>query len=318
MNRYLVIIFISITCVSALISQAHAFWVWTPETNQWINPKFAVKETPAEQLKYALDFYEQKQYKEAVVELRKLIHHYPKAREAPEAQYYVGVLLEEQGEVFAAFKEYQMVVDKYPFSERSSEIVQRQYEIGLKLLDGQAKKTGFVGAFVWDDYDVVEVFRKVIKNAPYGKWAPAAQYKIGLYLMEKKLYQEARDEFEKVVNDYPESEWAKGASYQIAIVDAKRSSEAQYDQRVTQYAVKELKDFVETHPDAEFSDNAKQKIQELTEKEAENNFVIAQFYEKQKNFKAAKLYYQSIVDQYSESPWASKALQRIRELSNKE
>lgn len=318
MKRYL-LLYISIFFVFPLISsqQAEAFWVWTPETNQWVNPKYAVKDTPSEQLKYALDFYQEKKYKEAIVELRKLIQHYPKAREAPDAQFYIGMILEEQGDLFAAFKEYQIVIDKYPFSERSGEIVQRQYEIGLKLLEGQMKKKTFMSSFVWNEYDVIEVFRKVIKNAPYGKWAPAAQYKIGLYLMEKKLYQEARDEFEKVVNDYPESEWAKGAKYQVALVDAKRSSGAQYDQRVTQHAVKELKDFVENNPEAELSENAKSKIHELSEKEAENNFVIAQFYEKQKNFKAAKIYYQSIVDQFADSKWAVKALERIRELANK-
>ena len=168
------------------------------------------------------------------------------------------------------------------------------------------------------DYDVIDIFRTVIKNAPYGKLAAPAQYKIGLYLMEKKLYQEARDELEKVINDYPESEWAKAAKYQIAVADSMRSTEAQYDQRITKAAVEEFEEFVEIYPDAELTKDAKDQINQLREKEAENNFVIAEFYEKQKNYKAAKMYYQTVVEDYGNSRWASKALIKIREMGLKE
>ena len=34
-----------------------AFWMWTPETNKWINPKYAVKDTPQEQLQVGTDLY---------------------------------------------------------------------------------------------------------------------------------------------------------------------------------------------------------------------------------------------------------------------
>lgn len=297
--------------------QSFAFWVWTPETNQWINPKYAVKDTPSEQLKYALGFYEMKDYKQTVQELQKLLKHYPRAREAPDAQYYIGKCFEDQGELFNAFKAYQEAIEKYPFSERSSQIIKIQYDIGLRLLEGQ-KDESLLEVIKGGDHNVIEVFRAVIKNAPYGELAPISQYKIGLFLMEKKLYQEARDEFEKVINDYPSSEWAKAAQYQIASTDAQRSTNAQYDQKITQAAVEEFKEFVKVYPDAELSAQAKTKIQELRDKEAENNFVIAEFYEKQKNYSSAKIYYQTIVDDYSDSAWSKKALLKIQEVSQKE
>ena len=199
-----------------------AFWVWTPETNKWVNPKYAVKETPQEQLQYALEFYKDKEYKEAINEFRKLIKHYPRAREAPDAQYHVGLCLEEQGKIFESYKEYQEVIDKYPFSELSAAIVKKQYDIGVDLLENANNRSKFVDAFAGTNYNAIDVFKTVIKNAPYGELAAPSQYKIGLYLIEQGLYQEARDELEKVVNDYPESEWAKAAKYQIAVADSQR------------------------------------------------------------------------------------------------
>ncbi len=317
MLRRLKILFLLFFILSLPARPAFSFWMWTPETNEWVNPKYAVKETPSEQLQYSIGFYQKKDYDLAIKEFRKLISHYPKAREAPEAQFYVGQCYESLGNLYQAFKEYQIVVDKYPFSERSGDIVQKQYDIGVRLLNGKQNRNKFVDAFIGADYNVIDIFKTVIKNAPYGPLAPKAQYEIGLYLAEKQLYQEARDEFDKVINDYPESEWAKAAKYQIALTDSKRSTDAAYDQKVTQVAVQEFKEFVGVYPDAELSDAAKKQIDGLKEKEAENVFLIAKFYEKQKNYKSAKLYYQSIVDDYSQTKWVAPSLKKIREIAPK-
>ncbi len=294
-----------------------AFWVWTPETGKFVNPKHTVRDTPKAQLAFALDFYKAKDYKKANDELQKLLKNYPRAREAAEAQFYLSLIQEDQGQWMAAFKSYQIVIDKYPFSERSAEVVKRQYGIGNALLEGKDKRNKFVDAVSGGEYDVVEVFRAVIKNAPYGEFAAPSQYKIGLYLLGKQLYQEARDEFEKTRNDYPDSQWAKAAKFQIALSDAKRSSKAQYNQKVTGTALKEFEDFVKKFPDADLSQEAKEHINALRQKEAENNFLIARFYEKQQKFDSAKSYYTMIVDNYSDTVWAKKAMKALRALEEK-
>ncbi len=300
-------------------TRSMAFWVWTPETGKWENPRFSVKDTPKAQLDYAVGFYNDKKYEEAIQEFKKLIKHYPRSYEAPEAQYYIGKTLQDQHKPLEAFKEYQQVIDKYPFSERSAEIVKIQYQIGLDYLEGRSDKKGLLGGIVAmaNEDQIVDIFRTVIKNAPYGEFAAPAQYKIGLFLMEKKLYVEARDEFEKVINDYPQSEWVKAAKYQIALTDAKRSTTPEYDQKVTGAAVSEFKDFVTANPDAELSEKAKSQIQQLREKEAENNFLVAKFYEKQKNYTAAKIYYKLIIDDYANTKWSSKALEKYRAMGMK-
>ena len=299
-------------------SVSHAFWVWTPETNEWVNPKYSVKETPKEQLDYAMGFYKKKQYKEAIREFQKLIKHFPRAVEAPDAQYYIAQALHEQGDFMGAYKAYQVVIDKYPFSDRSNDVVQQQFKIAEELLNNTNTKGKVMNALIGPNFNIVNIYRQVIKNAPYSPLAPKSQYKIGLYFMEQQMYAEARDEFEKLINDYPESDWTKAARYQIALADAARSGGAHYDQKITKSAVSEFKDFVEQYPDAELSKNAKNKITQLRDKEAENNFHIAQFYEKRKQYKSAKIYYQVVVDDYASSPWATKALNRIRELTGKE
>jgi len=315
MRKY-IFIFISIIVISCT-TPCFAFWIWTPETNKWVNPKYAVKDTPQEQLTFANEYYQQKDYPKALLEYEKLIKHYPKAKEAPVAQLAISRCYEDLGKEYRAFQESQKVIEKYPFSDLAPEVVERQYKIGERMLQNP-KKNQFVSTLTGGDYDVVDVFRSVIKNAPYGKYAAVAQYKIGLYLAEKKMYQESRDEFDKVINDYPESEWVKAAKYQIAVVDAARSSSAAYDQKVTKAATEGFKEFVKDYPDAELSAKAKEEIATLNDKEAENNFLIAKFYAKNKKYEAAKIYYNAIINDFSNSRWAPLALEQIKVLEKKD
>ena len=293
-------------------SFSHALWIWTPETGKFINPKMSVKSTPKEQLEYARSFIEIKKYPEALSELKKLIRHYPRAKEAPEAQYSMGQIYEEMNRSYDAYKAYQVVIDKYPFSERAGEIVELQYNIGNQLLEGKNKHGKWMEAIIGGDDRIITVFRSVIKNAPYGKFAAVSQYKIGLYLKEKGLYQEARDEFEKTANDYPTSDWAKAAKFQIAMSDSKRSSNVQHEQKVTDIALEGFQEFIKTHPDSELTPDAKEQVSRLRSKEAESNFLIAKFYEKQKNFKSARVYYKDIIDRYADTPWGPRALMRLK------
>lgn len=314
--KVLIILFLLTVSSFCAVSSALAFWMWTPETGKWSNPKYAVKETPSEQLTYADQLYLERNYKDAIGEYKKLIKHYPRSREASEAQFFIGKVYQDQGKPQQAFLEYQTVIDKYPFSERSAEIIQNQYDIGVALLE-DPKRGNFMDAVTGNDIEVLDIFRKVIKNAPYGELAAPSQYKIALYLSEKRMYQEARDEFEMVINDYPETQWAEAANYQIAMLDAKRSTGAQYDQQITETAIDELKEFSIKYPDAALSENAKNQVAELRAKEAESKIVVAEFYEKQKNYKAADIYYKKVLDQYNDTRWAAHALKRIQEISGK-
>ena len=305
-------IVLSILFLVLFPSLSPAVWIWTPQTGKFINPKWEVKSTPQDQLEYAQSFRDQGKCVKAMEEYKKLIKNYPRAKEAPEAQFYTGQCLEDLNKPYEAFKAYQLVIDKYPFSERAAQIVGLEYKIGNVLLEGRDSRGKWAQAVLGSDERVIEIFRTVIKNAPYGKYAAISQYKIGLFLKEKGLYQEARDEFEKTMNDYPTSEWAHAAKFQIAMADTSRASDAQHEQKVTDVAMQEFKEFVKSHPDSELTPQAKQQMSYLKEKEAENNFVIAKFYEKQKNLKAARIYYKEIINNYTDTTCASKAQARLK------
>ncbi len=287
-------------------SLSQADWVWTPETGRFINPKWEVKPTPQDQLEYAQSFRDQGNCKKAMAEYKKLLKAYPRAKEAPEAEFFTGQCLEDMVKPYEAYQAYQLVIDKYPFSERAAQIVGLEYNIANHLLENKGRSK-WARVVIGSDDRVIEILRTVIKNAPYGRYAAISQYKIGLYLKEKGDYQDARDEFEKTMNDYPTSEWAQAAKFQIAMADTNRASDAQHEQKVTGIAMEEFSEFVKSHPDSQLTPEAQAQMARLKDKEAENNFVIAEFYKKQKNLKAARIYYREVINNYADTSWAPKA-----------
>jgi outer membrane protein assembly factor BamD len=310
------IIIISLVIFFVLsVSPAFSYWIWTPKTGKWTNPKTAVKPTPKEQFDFAKAMYDKKDYKDAKREFQKLIKSYPKSFEAAESQYYQGLIEEALDNLYEAYKEYQRVVDKYPFSERIQEIIDREYKIAEAFMSGAKRKA--LGVNLPVENPSIEIFTKVVENSTYGPKASGAQYKLGLVLKGLSRYYEAEEAFNKVITNYPDSEWAPAAKFQIAACRQAESQGPDYDQGATKDAKEKFEEFVKEHPDAVLSRDAEKNIGSLNEKEAEGNYNTGRFYEKQKEYQAAKVYYSDVIKNYSSSIWAAKSLERLQMLERK-
>ncbi len=306
----LFIIFFSLS-----VSSAYPYWIWTPKTGKWVNPKTTAKASPKEQFEFAKGQYDIKQYEDAKREFKKLLRVFPKSAEAPEAQYYLGLIEEATGSPYEAYQAYQKVIDKYPFSGRITEIIEREYKIAEEFMSGEKRKA--MGLALPVENPAIEIFTKVVENSTYGPLAAKAEYKLGLVLKGLGRFYEAEEAFNKVITSYPESEWVEASKFQIASCRAAVSKGPGYDQGAAQEAKEKFQAFIKEHPDAELSNTAEKNISQIREKEAENNYNIGRFYEKQKAYQAAKIYYNDVVKNYSDSPWAIKAFERLRVLEKK-
>lgn len=291
-------------------SPAQAFWIWTPKDGKWTNPKTAVKPSPKEQFDFAKKLYEAKEYEDAKREFKKILNSYPKSNEAAESQFYLAQIENDQGNLWGAYQAYQKVIDKYPFSGRITDIIEREYNIAEKFFSGAKRKA--LGMAIPVENPAIEIFQKVVDNSQYGPLAAKAQYKLGLVYKSLSQFYEAEDAFNKVVVNYPDSEWPAAAKFQIASCRASLSRGPAYDQVASKEAKDKFEEFVRANPDAELSKEAEKNIDSLSEKEAESNYDTARFYEKQKNYKSAEIYYTAIVEGNPRSSWAAKARERLK------
>jgi outer membrane assembly lipoprotein YfiO len=301
----------------AVAGSAGAAWVWTPETGRWINPKNQPKETPEAQLEYASQLRLAGDYERAVSEYGKFFRFYPDSDLCAQAQFQVGELYEAQGDYERASSEYQKVVSNWPASDLFDRVMEKQYEIADRFYkEGTERAGGF--RFLRGRYvrRAMQTYQRVIENAPFGRAAARAQYRIAECYFTSGRYLEATYEYQKVLDEYPASEWAGQATYGLAMCYYKQALPAEYDQTIARKAVEQFELFLRMHPGDPKTDEAEARIAELREDMARRQLVIASFYERIEKRDAARLYYLSAVTKYPETEAAREATGKLEDTAN--
>ena len=293
---------------------AFAAFVWSPQTG-WVGPSGAVKDTPEEQLAFATALFERHDYKRAVKEFKKLLRAYKASREAAEAQYYLGRCREEENDYYKAFLEYRKTLKTYPSTRRVDEILEREYRIGNYFLSGNKRKLFGAAAILPARDKAVEIFQAIVDDGPFGEYGQLAQYKLGLAHLALEEYEPAVAAFEQLLSRYPDSPLVDDAHFQIAQASLKGTFQASYDQSPTDLAIRELDTFMKDFPDSPLAKDAARRLEGLKERRAQHEYEVGQFYERRHHPESARTYYEAIVDRFSQSPWAQKAVARLQILS---
>ena len=313
MNRRRITRVILLMLALGVSQPAEAAFVWSPQTG-WIGPGGAVKDTPQEQLDYALGFFTRKDYHHARIEFQKLLKRYKDSHEAAEAQYYIGRCREEEGDYYAAFLAYHKTIQVYPSTARFNELLERAYQMGNYFLSGKKRKVFGTAALLPARDKAAEIFQAIVDDGPFSQFGELAQYKLGLAHLALGDYEQAVSAFEQLIDRYPKSPLVDDAKFQLAQASLKGTFKAGYDQHPAQEAIQSLDQFVQEHPAHDLTSQAIERIQVLRERRAEHEFQIAQFYERQKLPGSALIYYQEIVDQFAGTAWAPKAAARLQAL----
>jgi outer membrane protein assembly factor BamD len=78
-----------------------------------------------------------------------------------------------------------------------------------------------------------------------------------------------------------------------------------------------FQDFLFRYPNSEKAAQARANLEQLEHKQTINSFKVAKFYDKQKNFRAAVIYYNEVIRQQPGSTESEQAKKRIDELRKK-
>lgn len=310
MKRLIFLTFVLFLAV-CFTTSGYAYWIWTPKTGKFINPKWAVKDTPEDQLYWAMNFYKAEDYDRAIKEFKKLVQHFSRAKQAADAQFYVGLCYEKLGYYYEAYKAYQKTIEEYPYTQRFDEVLDREFKMAEYFYGGAKHK--YMGIALYPSYDkAAEIFKKVAENAPFSKRADTALYKAGESYKKAGSYEEATLAFIKLTNDYPDSKLVDTAKFQAAYCSLKASGKPGYDPAATDQAITEFEKFVGDNPDTDFSKDAGDALNVLYSKKAEEAFNVGQFYEKQNEPESAEIYYKEIVEKYPRTKWVKDAIERLR------
>lgn len=290
-----------------------AYWVWSPETGKFVNPEGAVQDSAQEQFEYAMQLYKERDLDGAKEQFRNLLKKYPGSRVAPEAQYRLGTIYEEEKEYRKAFHAYKTLVESYPQSERVDEVIEREYRIANLFLSGRKGK--ILGMAILPSLPrAAEIFKHIVTQAPYSEWGDKAQFRLGLTYKKEGRFEEAMEAFQALIDQYPQSELVADARFQLAETAYLRSQAEFRDQRALESASEVVDQFLTRYPDATVSDKVAKLRQEIDEKNAEKNYRIALYYERENYLPSALIYYADVAHHYAHTKWGKKAQDRLKML----
>jgi len=274
----------------------------------------SVSAEEAEAYAVANDYYEAGQNSSALTAYRAFLKVYPASSLASKAQYRVAELLDAGGNSNKAFDAYQTLVSRYPDTPEFEQAVAQQVIIANQYLQG--KRMDFLGIPVLPGVErAQQMYEAILKNAPYSKHAPIAQFNLGLSLERQKSIPAARGAYQTVLDKYPNSDVADDALYQIAYIYMLTGLSGQSQDLSSLVLAKEtFEDFLLQYPNSEKVPQARDNLKEIGGKESGDLMAIAKYYDWSRNYKAALIYYNDIVRKQPKSADAEIAKSRIEEL----
>jgi outer membrane assembly lipoprotein YfiO len=303
-------LFLALTCTTA-----HAQWTWTPEVGRWINPDRQPRETPALQFEYAEDLLAKGETEKAVEEYEKLLRFFPDSNYCDLAQYSIGRALEAQEDYEEAVKAYQKVIDEYPNTKLFGNVLEKQRRIADRFFElGVERQDRFLPLGGSNFEKAIDTYRQVIDNQPFTEFSAVAQYRIGLSYFKMERYDEAGAEFQKVLDFYPTSEWSAEAAFGTADARFCLALPYEYDKTDSEEAIAKFHSFVRRYPASTRVDEAKEKIEKLRRVAAKHEYEVGEYYYRNMRYTSARLYFDSVARDYSETEWAEKASKRLGEM----
>lgn len=244
---------------------------------------------------------------------RSIVKSAPSTAAAPKAQFKLARALEQKGDLKDAFAAYGTYAANHPRGGEFNSVIAAQFNIAKTFLGGQKKKV--LGVPVGPSYErAEEMFRTIVKSAPFHRLAPLAQFNIGQALEKQGKPEEAMGAYQEVITRYPSDPVADDAHYQIGYVKFKETKEGSRDQTSRAQARDTFEDFVNRYPESEKVAQARENIKSLGGADVKGTLEIAQFYDRTKNYKAAGVYYNEVIRVAPGTPESEKSRKRIDEL----
>ncbi len=219
-----------------------------------------------------------------------IIKQYPFTNAAADASFERAVQIRNTGKLQDASDAFQQLITDYRQSPRFSDALQQQFEIAEEAKGGKKQRTMLMVPMKVGPQGVIEMYNRVISNAPYGKLAPLAQFAIAEVHQDQGEKNEAVAAYQAVVDNYPQSSQATEAQFRIGSISniAAKRTEDNSNLTATRDAMTTL---LATDPSSARADEASAILSQVNEAEAAQSLEIGRFYEQQGKPKAAAIYY---------------------------
>src|SRR6476469_9826848 len=254
--------------------------------------------------------------KRAIRAYRTLVKRHPKDALAPNALFRAAQLQEQTHQYTPAAESYLQLVERYASNRHFDEAIEGQFRVGETYLNG--KKLKVLGIPIASALDrAVTIFANVVRTAPYGRYTARAQFNIGMAREKQGANDAALQAYQAVVDKFPTEPLAVDAQYQIGYIWFTASQKGTNDAAAANNAKTAFQDFLFHYPKSEKAAQARANLDILEHKQTTNSYKVAKFYDKQKYYRAAVIYYNEVIRQQPGTQESNEAKKRIDQLRAK-
>jgi outer membrane protein assembly factor BamD len=154
----------------------------------------------------------------------------------------------------------------------------------------------------------VAEYELLLSEFPAQEIAEAARYNLAECRIGLGDYELARRDLEDFIDSYPKSDLVDNAMFLIARSYVMEAPRAERDQTVTVKALDELYLLLREYPDTDILDEVNAQIAECRSKLAEKDYLSGSLYMRIKSYRAAHIYFDLVLEEYGDTPWARRAL----------
>lgn len=164
-------------------------------------------------------------------------------------------------------------------------------------------------------YRAIENLQAVVFNYPGESLVDTAQYYLALSYVGQKDYVLAEVEFNRLLVNYPSSAFSTESQFMKAVsVYEATPDHAGLDQSNLAPAIKQFEEFLIDHPESELLGEAQRYLALARERQAQKLFQSGIVYVRINTPKSARIYFQQVVDDHTDSRFAQLALFELAEI----
>ncbi len=159
-----------------------------------------------------------------------------------------------------------------------------------------------------DYYEASNEFTVVVLRYAGTSVADSAQFYLAESHFKMDEFLIAAVEYEKLMTSMSRSPLVPRAQFQQAESYYMLSPRPELEQQYTLKAIRAYQTFIEDYPTHELKAKAEKRIFELRDKLAEKAYDNAEIYRKMREYGAAIIYYNMVLEKYYDSSWADNAV----------
>ena len=172
---------------------------------------------------------------------------------------------------------------------------EQRFESALKLYEDE------------DYIEAIDQFSVITLQNQGSTVADDAQFYLGESRFARHEYLLAAFEYQQLRRNMPASSFIPEAQYKLALCYYNLSPKSSLDQQYTATAIDEFQRLVDYYPSSEHAPFAEEKIRELTTRLARKEYETARLYATMEYYRAAVIYYDSVIELYHDTEYAPEA-----------